>query len=138
MSDLSKRLQELAGISIRDEFTKPKEETVLEAAVEAKVEVTPIVEEKNDGEAKTYKLGLVEVHDMKDQQGFIFVVESEGTYEKKNGAFILANFLGLSIHDPEPKKISHGFVMWDGEAIHFAKHPEDIAKKKEFDDKKKD
>src|ERR1700744_1451466 len=129
MSDIAKRLQELAGITYRDELTKPKEVTAI-------TETTKIVEEK-DGEAKTYKLGLVEVHDMKDQEGFIFVIESEGSYEKKNGAFILANFLGLSMHDPEPKKIAHGFVTWDGEAIHFAKHAEDITKKQELDAKKK-
>jgi len=127
--DTAVRLQELAGIKHRI-ATAAKKEAI----------VPPVVTEalsKGDGEAKTYKLGLVEVHDLKDQQGFIFVIESEGTYEKKNGAFILANFLGLSMHDPEPKKIAHGFVTWDGEAIHFAKHAEDIAKKQEFDAKHK-
>lgn len=130
MSDIAKRLKELAGIGYRDSFEKKKEEIV-----ESTVDATPVVEAKDEGEAKTYKLGLVEIHDLKDQDGFIFVIESEGTYEKKNGAFILANFLGLSMHDTEPKKIAHGFVSWDGEAIHFAKNPEDITKKKEFDAK---
>jgi hypothetical protein len=127
-------LKELAGIGYRDSFTKKKEE-IIESTAQVVDQPTQLDEVKDEGEAKTYKLGLVEIHDLKDQDGFIFVIESEGTYEKKNGAFILANFLGLSMHDTEPKKIAHGFVSWDGEAIHFAKNPEDIAKKKEFDAK---
>lgn len=123
MSDLTNRMQELAGL---------KHRIIAEHKKEAIAVPTPLQEaEKDDGAGKTYKLGLVEVHDLKDQQGFVFVIESEGTYEKKNGAVILANFLGLSLHDEEPKKVGHGYVTWDGESIHFAKHPEDISRQKE-------